>query len=168
MDSRDASRRNAGEMIIGFRHGQRVAIVLFSVAVFADAVASSPNAARTCQPGASPDKQLKASLERNGFTYVSSKCDLFGRAYYAFTKGTSNPTHPTNSERVLVVTRSVRDAAAAASFYRTATGRRGFLQAFKSLESGPNPQWSFVVRMTRVSSSGGIVRLEAFARTSPR
>jgi hypothetical protein len=131
-------------------------------------VCSVAEARAGCSSPASPGRALKASLEKSGFTYDFSRCTRFGRAYYAFAKDTSDSKHWTSSERVFIVARTQEQARFAAAFFRSASGRASFLAAFRALVSNHNPQWTFSIDLTRVSTSGRLVRLEAIARASPR
>ena len=67
-----------------------------------------------------------------------------------------------------VVARTQEQATSAAAFFRSASGRASFLAAFRALVSNHNPQWTFSIQLTRVATSGRLVRLEAIARASPR
>jgi hypothetical protein len=131
-------------------------------------VCSVAEARAGCSSPASPGRALKASLEKSGFTYNFTRCTRFGRAYYAFAKDTSDSKHWTSSERVFTVVRTQEQARSAAAFFRSAGGRASFLAAFRALVSNNNPQWTFSLHLTRVSTSGKLVRLEAIARASPR
>jgi hypothetical protein len=163
----DVERTHPVEIISGPLPTRRARLglaMLVSSALFFGAA----SAARACESPASPSKAIKTSLERNGFTYRYSRCSRFGRAYYAFALNTADANHWTNRERVFIVTTTPMQALHAVDFYRSETGRAAFLAAFRTLVSKYNSNWRFAIRLTRASSVGRIVHLEAVARASPR
>ncbi len=122
----------------------------------------------SCDYAAKPPTAITNALEHGGFTYAFLHCTRYGIAYYAFTDNTTDAKHPTLTERVFLVTPSVRVANIAFAHLDSHRGRVVFLTSFREFVTRVQDGYRRTVRPLSVTRSGAIVRLEAIARASPR